>query len=327
MPEGKHSLGWCFLRDCGRIVDFDVTFSTKHEVLKTTSQEGLALDLSLSVIYKPIISELYELDSEVGLDYYEEVVGPEFRSAASGVFAHHSYAELAANKEKIEDEIEKDVQRRIKGKHIAIASITLESIQYAPEIQTATRERLVAEQESVRQKAAIEQDAARQKTQMENDALKQKLALEQATAQRQSKIQNDAAESELAMKTELEAKKNERAIAEEDALLEKAKAAATVVKARADAEAITIMAKAHAEENRATTQAISPLTVQMKAYEALGQLGGTGTTILLGDFSKIPQFLFPPGMGNMYPMFGRTPVASDGSAPAPKVQARSAPRR
>ncbi len=322
VPEGKHSLGWCFIRDCGRIVDFDVTFSTKAETLKTTSLEGLALDLELSVIYKPIISELYELDTEIGQNHYEEVVGPEFRSAASGVFAHHSYTELAANKEKIEDEIEKDVQRRIKGKHIAIASITLESIQYAPEIQTATRQRLVAEQESVRQKAAIEQDAARQKTQMENDALKQKLALEQETAQKQARIESQAQEQELAMKTELASKKNERAIAEEDALLEKAKASATVVKARADAEAITIMAKAHAEENRATTQAISPLTVQMKAYEALGQLGGTGTTIMLGDFSKVPQFLFPPGMGGgMYPMFGRPPVAANEGGAA-QVQAR-----
>lgn len=311
VPEGKHSLGWCFLRDCGRIVDFDVTFSTKQEVLKTTSQEGLALDLQLSVIYKPIISELYELDSEVGLNYYDEVVGPEFRSAASGIFAHHPYSELAANKEKIEDEIEKDVQRRIKGKHIAIASITLESIQYAPEIQTATRQRLVAEQESVRQKAAIEQDAARQKTQMENDALKQKLALEQETAQKQSEIASKTSEQELTMKLELANKKNERAIAEEDALLEKAKAAATVAKAHAQAESITILAKAHAEENRASTQAISPLTVQMKAYEALGQLGGSGTTIMLGDFSHVPQFLFPPGLGGgMYPLFGKTAAAA-----------------
>ncbi len=306
VPEGRHRLGWwCFLHDCGRIVDFDVTFSTKQEELRTTSAEGLAMDLRLSVIYKPIVSELYELDTEVGQNYYDEVVGPEFRSAASGVFAHHSYTELAAKKEKIEDEIEQDVQRRIKGKHIAIASITLEAIQYAPEIQTATRERIVSEQEAVRKRAAMEQEAAQQKAAMENDALKQKLRLEQETAQNQAQIQSQQAEQELKLTQELAEKKNERAIAEEDALLEKAKATGTIAKAKADAEAITILAKAHAEENRAATQTISPLTVQMKAYEALGQLGGTGTTIMLGDFSKVPQFLFPPGFGNgFFPNFG-----------------------
>ncbi len=286
IQPGKHNLGWCFLRDCGRIDDFDTTYSTKKEEIKTSSQEGLALDLHLSVIYRPVISELYELDSEVGANYYDEVVGPEFRSAARGVFAHHSYTELAGKNEKIEDEIEQEVRRRIRGKHVEIASITLESIDYAAEISNAVKARIVGENEAVRQKAA-----------MENDSLRQKLALEQETARAQLKIQSAQAEAKLQADLELNKKKNERAIAEEDALLEKAKAAATLARSRAEAESITILAKAHAEENRATTQAISPLTVQMAAYEALGKLGGTGTTIMLGDFSRAPQFLFPGAYG------------------------------
>ena len=35
----------------------------------------------------------------------------------------------------------------------------------------------------------------------------------------------------------------------------------------------------------------------MAAYEALGKLGGSGTTITLGDFSKAPQLLFPASFG------------------------------
>ena len=292
IQPGKHNLGWCFLRDCGRIDDFDTTYSTKKEEIKTSSQEGLALELHLSVIYRPVISELYELDSEVGANYYDEVVGPEFRSAARGVFAHHSYTELAGKNEKIEDEIEQEVRRRIRGKHVEIASITLESIDYAAEISNAVKARIVGENEAVRQKAA-----------MENEALRQKLALEQETARAQLKIQSAQSEAKLQAELELNKKKNERAIAEEDALLEKAKAAATLARSHAEAESITILAKAHAEENRATTQAVSPLTVQMAAYEALGKLGGSGTTIMLGDFSRAPQFLFPGayGLGGMMP--------------------------
>jgi hypothetical protein len=76
-----------------------------------------------------------------------------------------------------------------------------------------------------------------------------------------------------------------------------------------------ILARAHADENRAQTQSISPLTVQMKAYEALGQLGGTGTTILLGDFSHIPQFLFPPGFASgVNPFIGGLPHAAGAGA-------------
>src|SRR4051794_19509879 len=134
LQPGKHNLGWCFLRDCGRIDDFDTTYSTKKEQIHRASQEGLVLDLTLSVIYRAITSELYELDSEVGSGYYEEVIGPEFRSAARGVFARHSYTELAGKNEKIEDEVEQEARRRVRGKHVEIASITLEAINYAPEI-------------------------------------------------------------------------------------------------------------------------------------------------------------------------------------------------
>jgi hypothetical protein len=305
--EGRHTLGaFCGFHACRHLVDFDVTYSTSHAEIRTTSQDGLAMTLKLSIIYKPIVAELYELDTEVGdsTQFYDEVVAPEFRSAASGVFARHSYTELAANKEKIEDEVENDVRRRIKGRHVAIESITLESIEYAPEIAAAKTARLVSEQDAVRQRAAMEQEAARQKARLENEALEKKMALENDTAREQLAIQNKAAEQKLRLESELEQKKNERLIAEEDAQLEKAKAAATVAKAHAEAEAMTILAKAHAEENRAATQAISPLSVQMEAYKALGQLGGTGTTIMLGDFSNLPKWLFPPGFN-----YGLSPYA------------------
>lgn len=336
LPEGRYKLGsFCgwLGHACGKIVDFDVTFTTSHEQIKTVSKDGLALDLELAIIYKPIVAELYELATEVTAektgDYYAEVVRPEFHSAASAAFAKHLYTELGANKEKIEDEIEADVQRRIKGKHVAIASITIEHVLYAPEILAANQARIVSEQENLRQRAAMEQDAARQKAQLENDALKQKLAQEHETSRMQQEIQNRSAEQKLELERQLESKKNERLIAEEDAKLEKAKAAATVVKARADAEAITILARAHAEENRAATQAISPLTVQMKAYEALGQLGGSGTTILLGDYSKLPTFLFPPGfMGGAYPSHvvpaSRPEVSQDQPVPTHPTSNRAA---
>jgi regulator of protease activity HflC (stomatin/prohibitin superfamily) len=300
LPEGRYTLGrGCSIHACAHLIDFDVSITTKHEEIHTQSKEGLALDLTISVLYRPIVSELYELATEVSpTNYYEEVVGPEFRSAAASVFARHSYTELAADKEKIEDEIEHDVQRRTKGKHVQVTSITLEQIQFAPEIQAATRARIVGEQEAVRQRAAIEQEALRQKAQLENEAQRQRQELDNSTARQQQEIRQKAEETDLRLKTELEEKKNERLIAEQDAALEKARAAATIAKAKAEAEAMLILAKAHAEENRAKTAAISPLSVQMKAYEALGQLGGTNTTILLGDFSKLPTWLFPPGMSS-----------------------------
>ena len=99
----------------GRIDDFDVTYSTKSEQMHALSSEGLGVDLKVAVRYRPIVAELYYLDTEIGPNYYDEVIGPEFRSAARGVLARHSYVDLNKVNEKVEDEIEADLRRRTKA--------------------------------------------------------------------------------------------------------------------------------------------------------------------------------------------------------------------
>src|SRR6202161_1957971 len=49
---------------CPRVDDFDVTYSTAKENIKTLSSEKLPVDLHLALKYRPIVSELYLLDTE-----------------------------------------------------------------------------------------------------------------------------------------------------------------------------------------------------------------------------------------------------------------------
>ncbi len=266
-----------------RLDDFDVTYSTHKEEIQTTSSEGLALTLHLDVIYKPIESQLYELDTEIGPNYYDEVVGPEFRSAARGVFARHGYAELQAKNEKIENEVEDDLRRRIKGQHIDIQSVTLEAVDYAPEISQAIRAKLAGEQEALRQKTA-----------MENEALRKKLELE-----------HHSEEAKMKANEEIQVKEHEKDVAQQQAQIDKIRADSEAqneeTKAKAQADSIMMIAKAKKQEQAALT----PLAVQLAGYEALGKLGGNGTTILLGDWSRAPQFLFPPSLWGGGPYQGK----------------------
>jgi hypothetical protein len=286
LGPGRYKLGVY-----GRLEDFDVTYSTHKEALRINSADRLQIDVHLAIIYRPIVSEIYELDTEIGPNYYDEVIGPEFRSAAHGVFARHTYQELDQRIEKIEDEIEADVRRRITGKHVEISSIVMEAIDYAPEIAAAHRARLVGEQESARQKSAIEADA-----------LKQKLTLELRAEQ--EKLETEAA---------VRKKQNEVRIAEEDAKLEKVQSASGIIRAKAEAEERIVLAKAEGEEKRAQARSLTWFEVQMHAYDALGKLGGENTHLYIGDWAKLPHFLFPPLGGGM----GGYPVAPTGYAPPP----------
>ena len=284
LQPGIYDLGWCFLRDCGKVDDFDVTYSTRREVVHTYSSEGLSMDVHLAVIYRPVISELYDLANEIGPPYYEEVVGPEFRSSSRGVFARHSYQELMVKNEKIEDEIESEVRRRTSGKHVEIASITVEAVDYAPEIASAVRQKLVAEQDALRQKAAIEAEALRKRTQIETEA---------AAAQLRNQAETDAEKRHADL--DLLKIKNERVEAEERVAAEKAEAEARLGKARSEAQETQVRAAAAVAENRAKATAITPLSVEQSAFEALGSLGGSGTNVYIGDWSHVPAFLFPHG--------------------------------
>src|ERR1700722_8556043 len=327
LQPGKYKLGWGFLYCTpNRIDDFDVTFSTKSEDISTKSAEGLELNLKLNLIYRPIVSEIYQLDTEIGPNYYDEVIGPEFRSACRGVFARHSYTELQKPNESIENEVEAEVRRRISGKHIEISSVTLENVNYAPEIAEKIRQKITAEQDTARQLAAIQSEvqkaaaeAERQKQATQNAATQKTLELTTDDAEKRAEIQAEAAQKELELTKEAEEQKLELAKDSENAkfkaeqevatldtekkaakadlevgkLRAEAAAQAKLIEGRADAEAARQMASAHAAEHRAEAASVTPMQVMIHAYDALAHLGGTGTTIVLGDWAHVPNFLFP----------------------------------
>jgi regulator of protease activity HflC (stomatin/prohibitin superfamily) len=289
LEPGRHYTGFF-----GRIDDFDVTYSTRKEEMNTVSQEGLHLTIAVSAIFRPVVSELYALDTEIGPAYYEEVIGPEFRSATRGVFARHSYTDIAKQNEAIENEIETDLRRRIAGKHLEITSVTLEGVSYAPEIAKAVQDKLVGEQDTARQKVILDNEALRRKLELEHEAEREKLKAE-------SELREAARRTEIA-----------KAQAELDRVRAATEAEIKVTRATADAKEMTLLAAAKAAAKKAEAEALTPLAVMVRAYEALGQLGQNGATVYLGDFSHVPAFLFPKVAG-----LSPTLDVSKGVAPIP----------
>jgi hypothetical protein len=326
LPPGRYQLGLCFLYcTANRVDDFDVTYSTHGEDVRTKSVEGLDLDLKLSVIYRPIVSELYQLDTEIGPNYYDEVIGPEFRSACRGVFARHSYTELQKNNESIENEVEAEVRRRIAGKHMEISSVTLESVNYAPEIAQKIREKIAGEQEAAREQAAIAWEAEKKKRVLAADAEQKKLEAETAAEQQQLELRKEAETARFKAEQEIAAVETQKKVAKASAEIERLRAQTAaekkLIEAKAEAASLKQLASAHAEEERAKTAGITPMEVMMHAYDAFGQLGGSGTTMVLGDWAHVPNFLFPhvPSLQNafMLPYFNVPRPGPDTSPRSP----------
>src|SRR5581483_5062868 len=188
LQHDKLNPGVYYVAPFNHVDDFDITYSTHQEKIETISQEGLHLTLFVSVIYRPIVGELYDLDADIGPNYYDEVIGPEFRSATRGVFAHHSYLELLQKNEQIEDELEVAVRRRTAGKHVEISSITMEHVEYAPEISRAVQEKLTAEQDAARQKTLLANEDARRRAQIAAETEQQKMKAEAAQREKEQEL-------------------------------------------------------------------------------------------------------------------------------------------
>jgi regulator of protease activity HflC (stomatin/prohibitin superfamily) len=343
---------------CPRVDDFDVTYSTAKEDVHTLTTENLPVDLHLALKYRPIVSELYLLDTEIGANYFDEVIGPEFRSAAIGVVAHISYHAVQKENGKIEDEIEKELRQRLKGKHIEVASVLIEKIGYAPAITEAYQQRVVSQEETLTKNQLLENAAAQKKRELELLAGTKKLELESQSAEKKMELaaeteqkkmllsaeaeqrklvattetevkklelQQQTEEEKARIESELRNKRAEKTLVMEQAQIDKltseAKAVTTVNGAKGEAGARLALAEAAAAENRATSANITMNQVMMHAYDALGQLGGKDTTFLLGDYSKLPNWLFPT-----MPGFQTAPMVMSPGRSAPASTTASPPR-
>jgi regulator of protease activity HflC (stomatin/prohibitin superfamily) len=350
---------WVPSEKCPRVEDFDVTYSTAKEELHTLSQEGLAIELHTALKYRPIVSELYLLDTEIGANYFDEVVGPEMRSATIGVMAHTSYADLQKKNGEIEDQIEKDLRQRLQGKHVEISSVLIEKVAYAPEILQAQRDIIVSQQQTLAQKQTLDNTALQKKRQLELSAETKKLELETQSAQKKMELaaqteqkrmelQADAEQRKLAAATETEVKKieiaketeeekariesalrnktAEKRLAIEQAQIDRlnaeAGAATAEAKAKGEASARLALAKASAAEAEASAANITNNQVMMHAYDALGNLGGSQSTFLFGDYSKLPGWLFPKMQGfQTAPLYVSPPAAAAPPATPPAAAA------
>jgi len=290
LPAGSYWTGlW------NHIVDFDITYSTHQELIETSSSEkagaSLPMALKLSVIYRPVVEELYELYTEIGPNYYDEVIAPEFKSAARGVFARHSYQELLTKNEAIEDEVEADLRRRTAGKHVEISSITLEAISYSDELKRVNEARIAAEQDAARQRTIAENEDAKRRVQIKNQDEQDRIAGEATMRHKHQEVDLAKQQAELD-------RVRQTSEAETGLIKAKAEAEEQKVSAAAKAEEIRLLARAEAERARAANQTLTPLAVMMHGYDALKELGGTDTHIMIGDWSKLPNFMFPPAFQN-----------------------------
>lgn len=115
-----------------RVEDFDVTYARRELPVRATTRDGAPLEADITVVYRPILAELYQLETEEGPGYYERVIVPELLGATRDVLEHTSKDEDLARTSKLDASLEAAVRRATVGKHVEIAQVVVDHIEVAP---------------------------------------------------------------------------------------------------------------------------------------------------------------------------------------------------
>jgi len=105
---------------------------------------------------RPIASELYELQLEIGNAYYRNIVKPEFQTVVRSEMANYIMVEIPEKSAMIEGIILKKLKAKIKGKHLQLDAVTIDHIQFTPRMLSAIEAKLTKEQEKIQKEFELQ---------------------------------------------------------------------------------------------------------------------------------------------------------------------------
>jgi len=159
LGEGTHFIPiWNF------VIPYDTRVHEMKEQLIVLTSNGLTLRVDASVRYRPKVDELFELQTQIGQDYDQKVIGPVVRSEARKVFGRYQPEEIYSTKrEEIERQIYEEVLRALEGKHVIVEAVLVRDVDLPETIKTAIADKLAEEQRV--QKMRFTLDRERQEAQ------------------------------------------------------------------------------------------------------------------------------------------------------------------
>lgn len=126
---------------------YDVREMIKEEEMNVLSADGLAIDIDVSVRFRPVQDKIGYLHEEIGRNYGQTIVADLTRSTVRRVVGRYTPEELYRNKrEEIEDLIKTNLSASLSEKNIILESALLRNIDLPEQIKNAIQDKLKAKE-------------------------------------------------------------------------------------------------------------------------------------------------------------------------------------
>ncbi len=169
------------------VIPYDTRVHEMKEQLAVISSNGLTMVVDASIRYRPKEDELFELQTKIGPDYDQKLIGPVVRSEARKVFGRYQPEEIYSTKrEEIERQIYDEVLKALTGKHVVVEAVLVRDVSLPDTIKTAIADKLAEEQRSQKMKFTLDkerQEAQRKQVEAEGIAKYQSIVRQGLTSE------------------------------------------------------------------------------------------------------------------------------------------------
>jgi prohibitin 1 len=146
IPEGVHLVNPAVTMELMSVRTKEV-----FEHAEAPSKEGLNVTLEVSCLYHLLADQADRVYRQIGANYEEVVVKPQFRSAIRGVTVRHEAKDLyTSSRELIANEITQDLEEDLRQRGIMVEKILLRQISLPKAVVEAINSKLAADQDAQR---------------------------------------------------------------------------------------------------------------------------------------------------------------------------------
>ncbi|MEA3448556.1 MAG: prohibitin family protein [Bacteroidota bacterium] len=153
---------------------YNIKERTAEETMDVLDENGLSINVDVTVRYFPTYKKLTFLHQNFGQDFKNQLVVPEVRSTVRQVMGRYTAEEIYSKKRaQVENEIIQEATDKLGDNYITTKAVLIRSINLPPQIKNAIEMKLSQEQESLAYEFKLQKEqkeAERKRIEAEGEA-------------------------------------------------------------------------------------------------------------------------------------------------------------
>ncbi len=138
---------------------YDVREQQVEEPMEVLSNNGLNIQVDITVRFNPKFDKIGELHEIFGKDYANTLVRPEVRSSVRKIIGRYQPEELYSSKrEEVQQAIHKDLQAVLNTNYVDLRATLIRNITLPDKVKTAIEEKIQAEQLALKYEYILQQE-------------------------------------------------------------------------------------------------------------------------------------------------------------------------